>query len=550
MFIRKLFARIFLKVQISVRGFFGRRFNIRRFLLKNFPQFFFFGIIVAISIFQIFDLFGFRSSENSLLKSFAVPASDYGGEEIRLTGQIVSEPEYREKNVKFSLKPDQAHNERVLIFADRFKQLNYGDQVEIRGILKLPENFENEKGIEFDYVNFLAKDSIYTVMYYPEIKLLESNRDQNFISKIFYFKKVFLKNIYEIVPSPEADLAGGILLGTKSSLGAQLETYFRKVGLIHIVVLSGYNVTIIIEAILRFLFFFPMRIKMAIGTICIIAFTIMVGAGATVVRASTMALIAILGRLSHRTYDVNRALYLAGGVMLLINPKILFYDPSFQLSFLATYGLINFGEKMQNWPVFKKLPEKFGIKELTIATISTQIAVLPMLAKMTGEISIIGLPVNLITLPTIPFAMLVSFLTCLFWLTADWFAGFLANHVLGSVFAMGPIVLIMTIAEKIFSIISHFFGIISFFVLTFTIKITEFAATLKIAGTEIATATLPKISWVFVALFYSFIIPAFKKSPVHIFKKVINICTFSAWPIVTHKRVLPHIKRNNRHKSI
>ena len=83
--------------------------------------------------------------------------------------------------------------------------------------------------------------------------------------------------------------------------------------------------------------------------------------------------------------------------------------PSFQLSFLATLGLINLGEFVKKF--LKFIPEKFELREISTATLSTQITVFPLLMKMTGELSIVAPIVNILTLQVIPITMLLGFLS-------------------------------------------------------------------------------------------------------------------------------------------
>ena len=109
-------------------------------------------------------------------------------------------------------------------------------------------------------------------------------------SILFAVKSAFMSRIQSLLPEPHSSLLGGILLGAKESLGRAVLDDFRIVGLIHIVVLSGYNVTLVAEAIMRALSFFPRAFGMAFGAGSIVLFAILTGAGATVVRASTMAL--------------------------------------------------------------------------------------------------------------------------------------------------------------------------------------------------------------------------------------------------------------------
>ena len=95
--------------------------------------------------------------------------------------------------------------------------------------------------------------------------------------------------------------------------------------------------------------------------------------------------------------------------MIIQNPLILFYDPSFQLSFLATLGLI-----LLSSPIEKKLffiTEKLGMRGLVASTLATQIFISPYILYMMGQLSIIGVIVNILVLPIIPLTMLFVFLT-------------------------------------------------------------------------------------------------------------------------------------------
>ena len=344
---------------------------------------------------------------------------------VSVVGVIKREPDIRDTTTRIILSVDFLELKNQKIFLDEkiiltlpiYPERKIGQKIRVTGKIQLPENFQNDNGIEFDYVNFLAKDKIYSLMYRPKIEILADLTEKNtpefsaglyILKNIFFVKQRFLEKLQVIIPSPEAELLGGILLGTKRSLGKELEENFRRVGLIHIVVLSGYNVSIIAEAILRFFSFLPKILSATVGAISIFIFAIMVGSGATVIRATIMALLALFARVTGKNYAVNRALFFAGAIMVVHNPMILFHDPSFQLSFLATIGLINLGGIVKK--IIKFIPEKFQFREISSATISTQITVLPLLMKMTGELSVVAPVVNIITLQVIPITMLLGFL--------------------------------------------------------------------------------------------------------------------------------------------
>lgn len=334
------------------------------------------------------------------------------------TGTIVDEPDSRENSTHYIVSLNEL-DVKARITLGQYPILNYGDVIELNGKFEKPKNFKNEKnGIEFDYVNFLLKDDIQYVSYFPKITILrdprQSGDDGNvakgslFKKKLFGFKSWFVNNLNKSLASPHSSLAAGILIGAKQSLGEQLLEDFRKVGLIHIVVLSGYNVTIIIDAIQKVLSFLPRTFSFFLSILSIISFAIFTGASATTIRASIMATLVVISRYNSRTYGVNRALFLAGFLMILHNPRILMSDPGFQLSFVATLGLLHISPKIETLLEKIRITDKFEIRQIIATTISTQLAVLPLLINMTGEISAVALVANLLVLPVIPISMAFS----------------------------------------------------------------------------------------------------------------------------------------------
>ena len=146
-----------------------------------------------------------------------------------------------------------------------------------------------------------------------------------------------------------------------------------------------------------------------VAIVSIVAFTFIVGASATVVRAAIMGSIAAIGTAYARPYSALYTLALAGFAMVVWNPYVLVFDPSFQLSFVATLGLL-LGVPLLV-PKLTFIPNVFSLRELAAATIATYIAVLPLLAYMVGDVSIVSLPMNLLVLPVVPVAMLLVFIT-------------------------------------------------------------------------------------------------------------------------------------------
>ena len=117
--------------------------------------------------------------------------------------------------------------------------------------------------------------------------------------------------------------------------------------------------------------------------------------------------------------------------MVMWNPMILYFDISFQLSFLATYGLIVLSPKIEQWLHF--LPKFLAFRDSAVATISAQIMVLPLIVYSIGELSLISPVVNVMVLFAVPVAMLTGFITALLGLLISFLApvfGFVTSYLL------------------------------------------------------------------------------------------------------------------------
>jgi competence protein ComEC len=178
---------------------------------------------------------------------------------------------------------------------------------------------------------------------------------------------------------------------------------FTIAGLLPIVVLSGYNVMIVADGVLRGLAFLPKRSSVGLAGLVVFLFVAAAGGGSSAFRAGLMALLALFARGTGRTYDALRALGAVFVLMLLVNPLLLVDDPGFQFSFVATLGLI-IGTPLIE-PKMKWVRNGF-LREILATTIAAQVAVLPILLYQTGNLSLVALPANALVLPFVPLTML------------------------------------------------------------------------------------------------------------------------------------------------
>ncbi len=288
-----------------------------------------------------------------------------------------------------------------------YQDYHYGQEIKFHFTPQIPEAFEADGGRVFDYEHFLEKDGIYYVGNASDIQIVKES-PRSVFSFLYGIKDALLQKIHRYIPRPESSLLAGVLLGEKTALGDELENDFRTTGLMHIVVLSGYNVSIIITAVTLMLAFLPIYTRSAIAVALIVAFALLVGAGPTVVRASIMALFIVLAGIVGRPYHVERVLLLAGALMVLYNPWILFYDISFQFSFLATYGLIVIMPFLEK--PLRFIPSFLDLRDSAMATISAQLMVMPLILYYIGDFSVVSVLVNMLVLFMVPINMTLGFI--------------------------------------------------------------------------------------------------------------------------------------------
>ncbi len=351
-------------------------------------------------------------------------------ETATLTGVVVAEPDERQDKTYLTFAPDGDYA-LVLISAPRAPVYDYGDRLEVVGRLVRPKNFSTDIGREFDYRHYLAKDGIYYQMFQPQIKRLSGGEGIWVKSKLYDLKHRYLTILGRLIPEPQAALMGGLTVGAKQGLGEDLLRDFRRTGVVHIIVLSGYNVTVVATSLVRLFSFLPHLVGLSTGGLAIVLFALMTGGGATVIRSSVMAIIALLAQATGHVYDVTRALILAAWLMLVHNPQVLVYDIGFQLSFLATLGLIYGSPLVEVY--LGRVPERWGLRGIISSTLATQIFVLPWLLYQIGELSLVAMLTNFLILMLVPLTMLLGFITGSIGLISELLAtpvGYLANLLL------------------------------------------------------------------------------------------------------------------------
>lgn len=305
-------------------------------------------------------------------------------------------------------------DEKVLLYANLYPLYRYGDCLKVRGDLRLPDKLEN-----FDYEGYLSKFGISFVL--KSLKIVKIGEERGvFLGLLDNVRNDFQIRLRQVFLEPYGGLMAGLILGSRDDLSLDLMEKFNITGLTHIIAISGYNITLLIVIVSSILNFLSRKVKVIACVFFIVVFVIFVGASASVVRAGIMGIIGVLAIWFGRNYYALNALLISGFLMILYNPKVLIYDLGFQLSFLATLGLILFSPILEKY--LKFLPNFLQIRETFLMTISAQILTLPLILLHFQRFSFISPVANVFVLPFVPFAMLFGFLAVVF----NYFSDFLS----------------------------------------------------------------------------------------------------------------------------
>lgn len=354
---------------------------------------------------------------------FSIPQSSndnlkyYNNHLLKFKGKVSSELIQKENGVQAIVSAisvdERVIKGKVLLFMGAYSDLKFGDFADIECDLLSPEG--NETFINYD--KYLARDGIWSICYRPKIKIVIQNK--TFIEKIkigfFEFKNNIQTHVNNLWVEPQGALMSGLLYGARSSLGSEVTNNFNKAGITHIIAISGYNISILANILMGLLLLIGLNRRHAFwfAVIGIFLFVIFTGASASVVRAGIMGIIVLLATQLGKASRITNVLIFTAALMLLFNPFILIWDAGFQLSFLATMGLVYVSPIIEKYFNNDNGIILNNLKTTLISTISAIIITLPLILFQFGRLSLVAPLANILILWIIPFLMLFGFLALL-----------------------------------------------------------------------------------------------------------------------------------------
>jgi competence protein ComEC len=233
-------------------------------------------------------------------------------------------------------------------------------------------------------------------------------------------RRNFLAGLATSLPEPHDQFAAGLLVGQRSELDEDVTSTLRTVGLSHIIAVSGYNLTILAE-FARKRFGKKSQFRKAFFSICfVLGFVAVAGSSASISRAAMVSLLTIIAAYYGRSFKPHMLLLFVASITAVLNPLNIWSDVGWYLSFLAFFGVLIIAP-IWTKRLYKQKEPKL-IAKLVIETVAAQIATLPLILFLFGELSTVSLLANVLVVPFVPLAMLLSFVAGLAGMLAPTYA--------------------------------------------------------------------------------------------------------------------------------
>ncbi len=358
------------------------------------------GLFLLGNVYYAIDDYAYRSAERA------------AEQVVYFEGIIVDEPRrsLKDQTVKVELiraDVENALGSRLYLRTELYPELSYGGIVRVSGVVVAPP--------KDSYGNYIKKERMHGTMFYPEIEVI-GDEGNAVLGALFSVRQSIKDHIGRLFVQQHAAFLSGILLGDKDEFSPEFLNKLSTSGTMHLMALSGLNMTIIVFiALAVFSVVFRGRKRpQFIATFGVVAlFVAMTSFQVSAIRAALMAFVVGLADVTHRLYRPHNAIALAALILTLWNPKAPVFDLGFQLSFLATLSIIYFAPALKRLP-FLQADGAFGWRDALAITLAAQLGVAPITIISFGNFSFTALFANIGILAVIPLLTVMGFLVVLF----------------------------------------------------------------------------------------------------------------------------------------
>lgn len=278
-----------------------------------------------------------------------------------------------------------------------------GDTVKASGAMQQPEDFITDTGRLFPYHDFLQSKGVAATIPLGNVAVI--SRGGFSLTRFATIARFYIAGLLaKYIAFPTDGLVSGMLVGYQGGVPQMVQDMFRTTGVLHVLVLSGENITLLavfLSVILRSL---PFKLRSFLTGTAMILVVLISGAGVAAVRAGIMGVIALSAGLVRRSYLPLRALTLSILFYFFTSPQTLFTDPGFHLSVLATIFMILVLPKAET--LFGWLPKKYNIRELVMLAVCVPVFMLPYTMYFSGLEPLASPFANIMMALIVPFMML------------------------------------------------------------------------------------------------------------------------------------------------
>ena len=326
----------------------------------------------------------------------APPEQEVGHRRV-VTGEVLELRYHQADRQQYVLQTPAA---RYLVTGDPYPDVRVGDLVRLQGTPRQPPVFEG-----FDYRAWLATQGIQAIVIRPQLTI--TGHRPGWRSHLAVARESLVTRLERLFSPVPAALLSGILIGQRDGLPEPTLEDFRRTGTIHVLALSGYNVSVLVGVLVRALGRRPSVLILSLAPIA--GFVLLVGAGASVVRAALMGGLLLLAQALGRPQEAFYAMAISAAVMLAENPWLARHDLGFVLSFAATAGILAWEPAIRHrlgW-----LPRL--LRSPVAVTIAASLPTAPIIAASFGTVSLVSPLANLAVVPLVPWLMLGGLLAYL-----------------------------------------------------------------------------------------------------------------------------------------
>lgn len=343
----------------------------------------------------------------------------HDGQNITLETTLLSEPKIKGRFQTISLNLDNGNT--VFITVPRYPSFHYADVLKISGVLKVKTTtfvINKKRGL-------ITNEKVVLTMSFPKVEVAKSKRNfplapiKSGLAITSFIRQKLVLFFEKSLDPTSSSLLLGIVFGIKEKIPSKFMENLREVGIMHVVAASGMNVSMFGAFISSlFGFFLKRKIALVLTVFAIVFYAFLAGLEASIVRASIMGILVFSAQIMGRQTLSFYILFFTAFLMLFVSP-ILIFDIGFQLSFVATFGLLSLKPLIDNMRSVKFITKKVIAGDDLLTTTVAQVSTLPIILSNFGSVSLWSIVVNGLLLWTIPFLMILGGLGVIFGLIIE-----------------------------------------------------------------------------------------------------------------------------------